>query len=496
MVYADDENDVATFNDAPETNDVMLISPGQAYMLATTGTPYQNITYFYKNVVANSTGGNDAAYLYDSPGVDTLTANNVATRLIYVNGGNNLAQGFRDVYANSGWTSVLDNLFLNDSWAADIDATSADPLERSRDDHLNLSGVLAEMIYGNRRVGVTGFERLTATSTQGGTDTVSMGTNSFSNPTISGFVTEQSLPAARRTSLQLARTYLRDASKFDVRRYMMRGTDYLNPEFADIVGRLSLEWSQQNPHLPALTTVNVDQVVADRIYDYSRLEQVEKSLANVDRRSVLQRLFDELTRNARNNVERQTAIIEFGHKSLQHNSYIQPLNFDLKVRAATGKFVADGTDVRDPLVLLELAEGRCGQANKVVADIWHSLGFRVRTVGVNAHTSGEVMYEGEWHYNDAGLFGGTEIPLMPVTPGKGTLKVPSLAELRQDPTIVDRMALYVGVGLGNRFSHGASRSSLHCGISRKLNLPIPIMRRALAPIVWHRARVTTGGIVA
>ncbi len=237
---------------------------------------------------------------------------------------------------------------------------------------------------------------------------------------------------------------------------MTRGTDYLNPEFTDIVGRLALEWSQQYPRSPVLTAANVDLVIPERIYDYSRLEQVEKSLANVDRRSVLQRLFDELTRNAKNNVERQTAIIEFGHKSLQHNSYIQPLNFDLTVRATTGKFVADGTDVRDPLVLLELAEGRCGQVNKVVADIWHALGFRVRTVGVNAHTSGEVMYEGQWHYNDAGLFGGAEIPLMPVATGSATLKVPSFAELRQNPTIVDRMALFIGVGLGNRFSLGAA----------------------------------------
>jgi hypothetical protein len=454
--YADDARDIATFDDSPNANDTFLAQPGLSYMLATASSTYQNIAYNYANVVANSTGGNDGAYLYDSPQVDTLRANNVSSRIDYANGSNVLAQGFRDVIATSQWNATVDRVFLSDSSIADIDTTSNSPLERGRNDHLSVYVTTAEMNYGNRRVGASGFEQLSAVSSQGGTDTFSLLDNFFVKPVITGFVNEQSLTTSRRESLQAARAYLRDTRKFDLSRYLTRGTDYLNPEFADIVGRLSLEWSQQFPSRPALTAANVDQVIGAPIYDYSRLEQVEQTLSKIDRQSVLQRLFDEITRNSKTNVERQTAIIEFGHKSLQHDSYIQPLNYDLKIRAQTGRFVEDGTDVRDPLVLLELAEGRCGQVNKLIADIWHSLGFRVRLLGVNSHTSGELMYEGQWHYNDAGLFGSREIPLMPVTTGSTIMKVPSFEEMAATPSLVDQLALYVGVYQGNRFPYGVS----------------------------------------
>jgi hypothetical protein len=454
--YADDTKDIATFDDTPSANDTFLAKPGLSYMLASSNSTYQNIAYYYANVVANSTGGNDGAYLYDSPLADTLRANNLSSRIDYADGSNVLAQGFRDVIATSQWSATVDRVFLSDSSIADIDATSNNPLERSRNDHLSVYVITAEMNYGNRRVGVSGFEQLNAASAQGGTDTFSLLDNFFVKPVITGFVDEQSLTTSRRESLLAARAYLRDTRKFDLNRYLTRGTDYLNPEFADIVSRLSLEWSQQFPSRPPLTVANVDQVIGERIYDYSRLEQVEQSLSKIDRQSVLQRFFDEITRNSRSNIERQTAIIEFGHKSLQHASYIQPLNYDLRIRAQTGKFVEDGTDVRDPLVLLELAEGRCGQANRLIADIWHSLGFRVRLLGLNSHTSGEVMYEGQWHYNDAGLFGSREIPLMPVTSGSAVVKVPSFEEMAKIPSISDRMALYVGVYNGNMFPYGTS----------------------------------------
>jgi hypothetical protein len=454
--YADDANDQANFNDQQSAADTFLAQPGLYYMAGTTGLAYQNTTYGYRNVIANSTGGNDAAYLYDSAGVDTLSAYNVWTRLNYADRTSVLVTAFRDVIAVSTWNRTLDNVFLADSWTPDVDTTSTNALERGRDDHLNVVGTTAEMIYGNRRVFVSGFENLNAQSFQGGTDTFTISGSAFVRPFISGFVNEINLNAWQRNQMQGARAYLRDASRFDIQRYMRRGTDYLNPEFADIATRLSEEWSVNFPSQPRLTAANIDLVIGKDIYDYSRLERVENSLLNVDRRAVLQRLFDEVTRNSKTNVERQTAIIEFGHKSFQHGIYMQPLTFDQRIRATTGRFIGDGMGLTDPLTLLELAEGRCGQVNKVIADMWRSLGFRVRILGVNSHTTGEVMYEGQWHYNDAGLFGGQEIPLMPVSPGSTILKVPSFAELAKNTDIVDRLALYTGVYDGNGFPLGIS----------------------------------------
>ncbi|MBL8829924.1 MAG: hypothetical protein JNM18_23295 [Planctomycetaceae bacterium] len=454
--FADDANDTAVFSDREKDVDYYVASQTMAYVGGNGVGAYQNTVYNYKSTAAYSRGGADIATLYDSAGADTLTAYNVWTRLNYADRSVALAFGFRDVVANSGWDRTLDTVVFADSWTPDVDTTSSDPLERGRDDYLNVSGVSAEMIYGNRRVLAIGFEILNAFSFQGGTDTYTLGANSFFRPVISGFLNEASLGALQRLQMQTARNYLRDLSRFDILRYMRRGIDDLNPEFADIVSRISLEWSQNFSTRAPLNANNLVQVHYESIYDFSRLEQVENSLAYIDRRAVLQRLFDELTRNSTNNVERQTAIIEFGHKGFQHGIYMQPLNYDRQVRASTGKYIFDGTDVRDPLVLLELAEGRCGQVNKVIADLWHSLGFRVRLLGVNSHTSGEVMYEGQWHYNDAGLFGGTEIPVVPRAPGSTINKVPSFKEMRANPTLVDRMALYTGVYEGNRFPRGTS----------------------------------------
>ncbi len=65
------------------------------------------------------------------------------------------------------------------------------------------------------------------------------------------------------------------------------------------------------------------------------------------------------------------------------------------------------------------------------------------------------MYEGQWHYNDAGLFGGREIPLVPAGAEQCLLvKVPSLEEMAATPSLIDRLALYVGVYPENMFPYG------------------------------------------
>ncbi|MBL8826818.1 MAG: hypothetical protein JNM18_07505 [Planctomycetaceae bacterium] len=456
--YADDVRDTARLNDAETGDDTLWAGPSLAYITASRNSTYQNTIYNYRTVRAVSTGGNDRATLTDSAGIDTLVANNMQSRLTYANRGFVEAQGFRDVTARSTWNAAADAVYLTDSWIADIDTTSSHALERARDDYLSIYDDTAQVIYGNRSVLAKGFERLDARATLGGTDTVTQFASRFVSPTIFGFVAESSMAADKVTQLQATRAYLRNVKLFDIRRYVARGTDYLNPEFADMAGRLREEWADAYPGRLPLTASNISQVTTLPIYDFSRLETVERKLTNVLRQSVFQRLFDEITRNAKNNVERQTAVIEFGHKSVRHTEYIQPLTYDLEERARTGRFVYNGMGVLDPLVLLELAEGRCGQVNKLNADLWHALGFRARLLGVNSHTSGEVFYEGQWHYNDSGAFGGDDVPLIPIRAGSSTLKVPSFQELRQRPDLVDLLPFYTGVMgyVGNRFPGASS----------------------------------------
>ncbi len=121
-------------------------------MTGSRNATYQNTIYNYRNVRAISTGGNDAAILTDSAGVDTLVANNVQSRLTFANQGFVEAQGFRDVTARSVWSAAADAVYLTDSWIADIDVTSSHVLERARDDYLSVFDDTAQMIYGNRSV--------------------------------------------------------------------------------------------------------------------------------------------------------------------------------------------------------------------------------------------------------------------------------------------------------------------------------------------------------
>ncbi|MBL8826819.1 MAG: hypothetical protein JNM18_07510 [Planctomycetaceae bacterium] len=454
--YADDVRDTATLQDVEHEDDSLFANASLARMNGTRNSLYQNTAVMFRAVRAISRGGNDTATLNDSPGVDYLVANNVRARIAYAGKGFVEASGFRDVIANSPWNFTYDIVALSDSWIADIDNTSSHIQERTRDDYLNIKRGTVQMIYGNRSVLVQGFESLSAHATNGGLDTYTIETTWFTRASITGFVSEYALGSALISQLQTTRAYLRNSNWFDVRRYTRRGTDSLNPEFSDVASRLREEWADAFPNAGPLTAGNVSQVSALMIYDFSRLETVERRLANIIRRSVFQRLFDEITRNARNNVERQTAIIEFGHKSVRHTELIQPLSYDLGERARSGRFIYNGRGVADPLVLIELAEGRCGQVNKLNADLWHALGFRVRLLAVNSHTSGEVYYERQWHFNDSGAFGGGDVPLMPISPGSATQKIPSFEEMRSSPDIVDLLPFYVGAYSGNQFPLGTS----------------------------------------
>ncbi len=75
---------------------------------------------------------------------------------------------------------------------------------------------------------VQGFENLNATSFQGGTDTYTLGAKLFVRPSIVGFIKESTLSGLKQLQMQTARNYLRDPSKFDILRYMRRGTDEVN----------------------------------------------------------------------------------------------------------------------------------------------------------------------------------------------------------------------------------------------------------------------------
>jgi hypothetical protein len=194
-------------------------------------------------------------------------------------------------------------------------------------------------------------------------------------------------------------------ARLDVRRFERQGTDYTNPAYSPLrlgkpLAELDAVWD----------------------YDYPRLEAVARRLAGVDRRAALAAIFDQVTRGCRTTTDRHLAVLKFLHKAGNH-ARIQPT-------------WPDRTGVFDPLILLELAEMRCGQVNRVAVDLFAAAGFTGRLVQVAAHVGAEIRYDGGWHYFD-GTFGGNGEC---VRNADGT--IPSVDELSREPDRIDALTAH------------------------------------------------------
>jgi len=191
----------------------------------------------------------------------------------------------------------------------------------------------------------------------------------------------------------------------DISKFERNGSDFTNPKYSPL--RLGKPMEQ------------IDKVYD---YDFERIVRTEKYLEGIDRKRVLRHIFETITDGARTNTEKHLRILKFLHKSSFHN-YIQPM-------------YSTGTVVFDPLVLLELAEMRCGQVNRVAVDLFASAGIKGRLVQAGHHVLAEVFYDGSWHYFDGDIFGNGEIVL------NENGSVPSFAELSRTPYSIDSLAHY------------------------------------------------------
>ena len=60
----------------------------------------------------------------------------------------------------------------------------------------------------------------------------------------------------------------------------------------------------------------------------------------------------------------------------------------------------DKSIVKDPLVLLELGEMRCGHVAGLAVDLFDAMGYEGRLVQLSCHVIAEIKYDGRWHYFD------------------------------------------------------------------------------------------------
>jgi hypothetical protein len=136
-------------------------------------------------------------------------------------------------------------------------------------------------------------------------------------------------------------------TNLDISKFERNGSDFTNPTYSPLRLGKPLE--------------HIDKTYD---YDFQRLAQIEERLEGVDRKKVLRHIFCVLTKDATTNKEKHIAILKFLHKS-SFNTYLQPM------------YPNKGM-VCDPLVLLELAEMRCGQVNRIAVDLFASAGIKGR----------------------------------------------------------------------------------------------------------------------
>jgi hypothetical protein len=202
-------------------------------------------------------------------------------------------------------------------------------------------------------------------------------------------------------------------AQLDIARYERQGTDYTNPVHSAL--RIGKPINHQD---------------STYVYDYAQIERVEEKLKGVDRRIVLREIFARVCNGASSDTQKHLRMLTFLHKAILHHPVMQPTH-------------RDHTPVFDPLVLLELGEGRCGHVARIAADLFLAAGYSARLVQAGAHVLTEVYYEGAWHYFDADLFGNGET----VFDRHG--RIPSVGELSRTPFAIDALTSYWEPDLAN-----------------------------------------------
>ncbi len=131
------------------------------------------------------------------------------------------------------------------------------------------------------------------------------------------------------------------------------------------------------------------------LYEYPEDFDVQKVITaaeakwkGIDRKQMLRTLFQYLTKGCTKEKEKHIAVLTF----------LQRISIQCPKREL---LYEDGSMVHDPLVLLEIGFMRCGQVNRLGADIFSAAGYKTRIVGLKSHTIAEIFYDNSWHYFDA-----------------------------------------------------------------------------------------------
>jgi hypothetical protein len=134
-------------------------------------------------------------------------------------------------------------------------------------------------------------------------------------------------------------------------------------------------------------------------YPAERIQAMRARIAGLDRKAYFQGILEVILKDCRTDRERVTAICGFVGDALYYNPIQQPEEPDID---QTGD---SPTGIGDPVELLELHDGRCGQGVRVTLALLEAAGIEGRQVNLDHHVSCEAHYDGGWHLSDALMFG-------------------------------------------------------------------------------------------
>lgn len=179
---------------------------------------------------------------------------------------------------------------------------------------------------------------------------------------------------------------------------------------------------------PPWTPAPVNQEGPISYYPVERLQEMRARIAGMNREAYFADILKHILTDAKTDKERVTAICGFVGDALYYNPIQQPED---PLSAHNGDHSMTG--IYDPVELLELHDGRCGQGVMVTLALLNAAGIEGRKVLLDHHVSCEAYYDGGWHLSDALMFG-TEQP-------NRDGEVLSGAEVRADPYFTDGFPL-------------------------------------------------------
>jgi hypothetical protein len=178
--------------------------------------------------------------------------------------------------------------------------------------------------------------------------------------------------------------------------------------------------------MPPWTPRAANQEGVVSYFDSERLRSIRARVKGVDRNAYYRDILDHILKDAHTDRERVAAICQFVGDAIYFNPVQLPVE---RGPNAAGSGNDNLVALMDPVELLELHDGRCGQLVAVTQALLAPIGIEARKVQLDHHISCEAKYDGGWHLADALMFGGNQ-------PHRGGAVV-SGDEIRADPYVLD-----------------------------------------------------------